>query len=94
MPASVTSAGLAGCVAVGLRMNLSKPLCFGLSISNLGSTLVSRSSLGHQGCQRSWNRLRLETEQGKQLALNSERIASLYSCKGYRLIFTDVHSGL
>ena len=30
--------------------------------------------------------LRLETEQGKQLALNRERIAGLYSCKGARLV--------
>ena len=45
LPVSVASAGRAGCVAVGLRMNLVKPLCFGLSISNLGSILVLRSSL-------------------------------------------------
>jgi len=43
------------------------------------------SSLGSQGCQRSWQRLRLVTEQGKLLALNSERIASLYGVEGYRL---------
>ena len=43
------------------------------------------SSLSLHGCQRSWEGLRLVTEQGKQLALNSERIASLYSVEGYRL---------
>ena len=43
------------------------------------------SSLSLHGCQRSWEGLRLVTEQGKQLALNSERIASLYGVEGYRL---------
>ena len=43
------------------------------------------SSLSLHGCQRSWEGLRLVTEQGKQLALNSERIASLYGIEGYRL---------
>ena len=43
------------------------------------------SSLSLHGCRRSWEGLRLVTEQGKQLALNSERIASLYSVEGYRL---------
>ena len=49
--------------------------------------------LGRQGFQRSWERLRLETEQGKQLALNRERIASLYSCEGYRLDLSGAHLG-
>ena len=43
------------------------------------------SNLSLHGCRRSWEGLRLVTEQGKQLALNSERIASLYSVEGYRL---------
>ena len=34
---------------------------------------------------------RLVTEQGKQLALNRERIASLYGCKGIRLVLYAVH---
>ena len=34
---------------------------------------------------------RLETEQGKQLALNRERIASLYGCEGIRLVLYVVH---
>ena len=44
-----------------------------------------------QGFQRSWERLRLVTEQGKQLALNRERIASLYGCEGIRLVLYAVH---
>ena len=43
------------------------------------------SSLSLHGCQRSRECLRLATEQGKRLALNSERIASLYGVEGYRL---------
>ena len=34
---------------------------------------------------------RLVTEQGKQLALNRERIASLYGCEGIRLVLYAVH---
>ena len=34
---------------------------------------------------------RLATEQGKQLALNRERIASLYGCEGIRLVLYAVH---
>ena len=33
------------------------------------------------------------TEQGKQPALNSERIASLYGLEGYRLILSDARCG-
>ena len=62
-----------------------KQLCFGLSISNYGSIVGALSNLSPHGCQRSWKRLRLVTEQGKQLVLNSGGIASLYSCEGYRL---------
>ena len=69
------------------------PLCFGLSISNLGSTLAFERKHGCQGFQRSRERLRLETEQGKRLALNRERIASLYSRKGYRLDLSGAHLG-
>ena len=83
---SVTSAGCSSRMAKTTKNEPGKPLCFGLSISNLGSTLASVSSDGRQGFQRSWERLRLETEQGKQLALNRERIAGLYSCKGARLV--------
>lgn len=50
------------------------------------STLWALSNLSLQGCRRSWDGLRLVTEQGKQLALNSERIASLYGVEGYRLV--------
>ena len=46
---------------------------------------------GRRDFQRSWERLRLETEQGKQLALNRERIAGLYDCEGYRLARSLVH---
>ena len=49
------------------------------------STLWAKSNLSLLGCRRSWEGLRLVTEQGKQLALNSERIASLYGVEGYRL---------
>ena len=83
---SVTSAGCSACLAKTTKNEPGVPLCFGLSISNLGSTLVSVGSDGHQGFQRSWERLRLVTEQGKQLALNRERIAGLYSCEGARLV--------
>ena len=44
-----------------------------------------------QGFQISWERLRLATEQGKQLALNRERIAGLYGCEGDRLAHLAVH---
>ncbi len=68
-------------------------LCFGLSISNQGSTMEAQSSLSLHGCQRSWHCLRLVTEQGKQLALNSGRIASLYSVEGTSLGTYLVFSG-
>ncbi len=77
--------GLGASCASRTKADPVRQLCFGLSISNWGSIVGALSNLSLHGCQRSWECLRLVTEQGKQLALNSGRIASLYSCEGKSL---------
>ena len=73
-------------VLVRLRMNLLGGCALACPFQIRGIILVSQSNQRCQGFQRGWDRPRLATEQGKQPALNSERIASLYSLEGYRLV--------
>ena len=87
-------AGNFGCVTVGLRVSLVCHCALACPFQIWGKHAIRWSNPSRQGFQRSWERLRLATEQGKQLALNRERIASLYSCKGNRLVLSVAQSGV
>ncbi len=82
---SVASAGCGVRVSVGLRVNLLRRCALACPFQIWGEQWVLYASMSNHGSQRSWECLRLVTKQGKQLALNSERIASLYRVEGYRL---------